>query len=465
MTTSATQYDPTMTLLLQHMIKVEASDLYLTADSPPVFRIDGVGYPAKQALDPAQLAAMAESLMTPAQRDEFRARLEMNLALSLGSEGRFRANVFRQRGSVGMVVRMIRSKIKTLDELKHPPILKEVMTSRRGLVLLVGGTGSGKSTTLAAMIDHRNTVETGHIITIEDPVEFIHPHKRCIVTQREVGFDTLTYADALKNTLRQAPDVILIGEIRSAETMEAAMAFAETGHLCLATLHANNANQAIERILNFFPPARHHEICLQLSMNLRAIVSQRLVPSVQGGRAAVLEVMVDTPRIKELIKRGESDALKDAMEQGTNEGCRTFDGSLFELVAEGRVAEAEALRAADSPNNLRLRVERRRQAAGAELDGDSVELRLLPYTPAAPAVAATADAARGGAAAAGHAGARGTQERPAVRQPGAHVGGAQTVVGVARAGGAQIGRTSLEGAVPARAAVERTSAAVRARAS
>ncbi|HWO09512.1 MAG TPA: ATPase, T2SS/T4P/T4SS family, partial [Polyangiaceae bacterium] len=243
-----------------------------------------------------------------------------------------------------------------------------------GLVLVVGGTGSGKSTTLAAMIDHRNRSETGHIVTIEDPIEYVHPHKQCVVTQREVGVDTLSYADALKNTLRQAPDLILIGEIRDAETMEAAMSFAETGHLCLSTLHANNANQALERIMNFYPPSRSHEISMQLSLNLRPIVSQRLVPGLNGGRVAALEILLDTPRIKDLIKRGESDVVKDAMEQSSVEGCQTFDTALFALCSAGRLSPAEALRAADSPNNLRLMLER---LAGGGGEASEQPLRLV----------------------------------------------------------------------------------------
>ncbi len=374
-------WDPVLRGLLDHMLKVEASDLYVTAASPPVFRIDGVGYPAKHALDSEQIAAMADSLMSPAQRAEFARTMEMNLALASDSGGRFRANIFRQRGAVGLVVRLVRTTIKTLADLSHPPILAQVMGSKRGLVLVVGGTGSGKSTTLAAMIDHRNRSETGHIITIEDPVEFIHAHQSCIVSQREVGLDTLSYRDALKNALRQAPDVILIGEIRDAETMESAIAFAETGHLCVSTLHANNANQAIERVLNFFPPSRQHEIRLQLSLNLRAIVSQRLVPSLLGnGRAAALEVLLDTPRIRDLIRRGEIDAIKEAMEQGVNEGCCTFDSALFDLVMVGRIDESEALKAADSPNNLRLQIDRYRESVGAPTNRDEPVLRLVPAT-------------------------------------------------------------------------------------
>ncbi len=374
-------WSPMLRALLEHMLKVEASDLYITAGSPPVFRVEGVGYPAKQILTPDQVAVIAHSLLSPAQRSEFERTLEMNLALALGGSGRFRANVFRQRGAIGMVIRLIRTTILSLAQLGHPKILAEIMQSKRGLVLVVGGTGSGKSTTLAAMIDHRNRVETGHIITVEDPVEFVHPHHKCVVTQREVGIDTLSYRDALKNALRQAPDVILIGEIRDAETMESAIAFAETGHLCVSTLHANNANQALERVLNFFPPVRQHEIRLQLSLNLRAIVSQRLIQAQPSGRAAALEILLDTPRIRDLIKRGETDAIKDAMEQGVNEGCATFDGALFDLVMAGRIAVADAITASDSPNNLRIRIERHRKPTGAPVVGEP-QLRLVPPTKA-----------------------------------------------------------------------------------
>ena len=352
------QWDMGLRALLEHMLKVEASDLYLTVGSPPVFRIDGVGYPAKQLLSAEQIELMQRSMTSKAQQAELAHKLELNLAIASSSGGRFRVNMLRQRGAPAMVIRLVRTKIKTLAELELPPILGDVIGSKRGLVLLVGGTGSGKSTTLAAMIDHRNRAGTGHIITIEDPVEFVHAHQKCIVTQREVGIDTLTYADALKNALRQAPDVILIGEIRDAETMESAITFAETGHLCVSTLHSNNADQAIERILNFFPPSRQQEIRLQLSLNLRAIVSQRLVASATGGRAAALEILLDTPRIKDLIKRGLTDVIKDAMEQGVNEGCQTFDSALVALVAAGKIAPAVALQAADSPNNLRLRLKR-----------------------------------------------------------------------------------------------------------
>ena len=367
------QLDPAIGRLLAHMLTLNASDLYLTAGSPPVYRKDGVGLAGKSPFSAEQVDVIAASLMTLEQREEFGHKLEMNLAF-VTPEGRFRVNVFRQRGATGLVVRLVRSQIKTLDELGHPEALKSVVLSKRGLVLVVGGTGSGKSTTLAAMIDYRNTTQTGHIVTVEDPIEYIHPHKQCVVSQREVGVDTLSYSEALKNTLRQAPDLILIGEIRDLETMEAALAFAETGHLCLSTLHANNANQALERVLNFFPSQRHHELSMQLSLNLRAIISQRLVPSTNGGRAAALEILLDTPRIKDLIKRAETDLVKDAMEQSAIDGCQTFDRALLLLCSAGHISEEQALQASDSPNNLRLLLER---LGGGKVNPGEIPLRLV----------------------------------------------------------------------------------------
>jgi twitching motility protein PilU len=367
------QLDPAIGRLLAHMLTLNASDLYLTAGSPPVYRKDGVGLAGKSPFSAEQVDVIAASLMTLEQREEFGHKLEMNLAF-VTPEGRFRVNVFRQRGATGLVVRLVRSQIKTLDELGHPEALKSVVLSKRGLVLVVGGTGSGKSTTLAAMIDYRNTTQTGHIVTVEDPIEYIHPHKQCVVSQREVGVDTLSYSEALKNTLRQAPDLILIGEIRDLETMEAALAFAETGHLCLSTLHANNANQALERVLSFFPSQRHHEISMQLSLNLRAIISQRLVPSTNGGRAAALEILLDTPRIKDLIKRAETDLVKDAMEQSAIDGCQTFDRALLLLCSAGHISEEQALQASDSPNNLRLLLER---LGGGKVNPGEIPLRLV----------------------------------------------------------------------------------------
>jgi twitching motility protein PilU len=339
------------------MVGTEASDLYLTVAKPPMYRVDGkIRAVGEHPFSPQDLVNLAEAMMNEKQRKEFAEALEMNMAISLPGVARFRVNIFQQRGSVGMVIRRIKAEVMSLDEMGLPPILKDIAMMKRGLVLVVGATGSGKSTSLAAMIDHRNSNEAGHIITIEDPIEFVHRHKQSIITQREVGFDTHSFQSALKNTLRQAPDVILIGEIRDTETMEAAIAFAETGHLCLGTLHSNNANQAIERIMNFFPSERHAQIYLQLSLNLRAIVSQRLIPSVDGKRAAALELLLDIPRVKDLIKKGETDTLKEAMEQGIQEGCQTFDQALFGLYKEGKITLDQSLINADSANNLRLKI-------------------------------------------------------------------------------------------------------------
>jgi twitching motility protein PilU len=344
-------------LLLKEMVDRGGSDLYVTAESPPVVRIEGVNHSLEgEPLTPTEVEALANSLMTERQRAAFEEELEMNLGISSSKLGRFRVNVFRQRGAVGVVVRQIKTQIPTIDELALPSILKEVVLTKRGLVLVTGATGSGKSTTLAAMIEHRNATTLGHIITVEDPIEFMHPHQKCLITQREIGFDTHSYETALKNTLRQAPDVILIGEVRDRETMEAAITFADTGHLCLATLHSNNANQAIERIMNFFPVERHAEIFLQLSLNLRSIISQRLVPGLDGKRVAALEIMIDTPYVKDLIKKGEVDTIKEAMERSTQEGGQTFDQALFQLYKDGRIDAEQALANADSANNLRIQM-------------------------------------------------------------------------------------------------------------
>ncbi|MBI4489121.1 MAG: PilT/PilU family type 4a pilus ATPase [Deltaproteobacteria bacterium] len=342
---------------LKVMVERDASDIYLTADSPPMYRIHGVNQPVGDGiLQNDHLEALAATVMKERQRKEFEETLEMNLALHYEDLGRFRVNIFRQRGNVGIVVRQIKVEIMPLDNLGLPPILKEVAMTKRGLVLFVGATGCGKSTSLAAIIDHRNSNEPGHIISVEDPIEFVHRNKKSIVTQREIGFDTHSYANALKNAMRQAPDVILIGEIRDTETMEAAITFADTGHLCLGTLHSTNANQAFERILNFFSETRHPQILLQLSLNLRAIISQRLIPSVDGKRVPAVEILMDTPRVKDLIKRGEVDTLKEAMEQGVQEGCQTFDQALFVLYKEGKISLDQTLINADSANNLRLKI-------------------------------------------------------------------------------------------------------------
>ena len=299
---------------------------------------------------------MAASVMNEGQRKEFVQTFEMNLALAYDDLGRFRVNIFKQRGQVGMVIRQIKVKILTLEELKLPPQLAEIIMSKRGLILVVGATGSGKSTSLAAMIDYRNRNSPGHIITIEDPIEFVHEHKKSVITQREVGMDTMSFKAALKNTLRQAPDVILIGEIRDTETMEHAIEFAETGHLCLGTLHANNANQALERVMNFFPQERHPQIYMQLSLNLRSIISQRLVRTQEGKRAAAVEILLDTPRIKDMILKGMVGELKEAMEKGTQEKMQTFDQALLNLWREGRISFEDACANADSANDLRLKV-------------------------------------------------------------------------------------------------------------
>lgn len=339
------------------MVEKEASDLYLTVNSRPMYRVDGAIQSAgDHRFTPLDLAELAKSILSEEQQKEFVEKLEMNLAMALPGVSRFRVNIFRQRGSIGMVIRRVKFEVPSLDELGLPSIVKEVATTKRGLVLVVGATGSGKSTTLAGMIDYRNSNESGHIISVEDPIEFTHEHKKSIVTQREVGFDTQSFQDALKNAMRQAPDVILIGEVRDTETMEAAITFADTGHLCLGTLHSTNANQSFERILNFFPETRHAQILLQLSLNLRAIISQRLIPSVEGKRVLAVEILLDTPRIKDLIKKGEIDILKEAMEQGIQEGCQTFDQAILVLYKEGKVSLEEALANADSANNLRLKI-------------------------------------------------------------------------------------------------------------
>ena len=351
------------------MVEIEASDLYLTVAKPPMYRAEGkIEVGGDHPFTPEELGDIAQAIMNDKQKKEFTETMEMNMAMSLPAISRFRVNIFQQRGSVGMVIRRIKADVLSLQQMSLPPILGDIVMTKRGLVLVVGSTGSGKSTSLAAMIDHRNTHEAGHIITIEDPIEFVHRHKQSIITQREVGFDTHSFQAALKNTLRQAPDVILIGEIRDTETMEAAITFAETGHLCLGTLHSNNANQAIERIMNFFPSERHPQIYLQLSLNLRSIVSQRLIPSVEGKRVAALEILMDTPRIKDLIKKGEVDTLKQAMEQGIQEGCQTFDQALFALYRDGIINLDQALINADSANNLRLKI----KLAGLKVDQEPV---------------------------------------------------------------------------------------------
>jgi twitching motility protein PilU len=342
---------------LRIMVSKEASDLYLTTGAPPSIKVHGVLKPVEPASLPAnKVKEIAYGLMDEEQAEQFERRPEMNLALSEAGVGRFRVNIFKQRNQVAMVIRSIKTEIPSMDSLGLPPILSKVIMSKRGLILFVGATGSGKSTSLASLIDYRNTNSTGHIITIEDPIEFVHSHKNCIVNQREVGVDTDCYEDALKNTLRQAPDVILIGEVRDRETMEHAISFAETGHLAISTLHANNANQALDRIINFFPEDRRNQLLLDLSLNLRAFISQRLIPSVDGKRAAAFEILLGTPLVCEMVKRGEVGEIKQIMEKSTNVGMQTFDQALFELFKQGQISEDEALRNADSANNLRIKI-------------------------------------------------------------------------------------------------------------
>ena len=346
-----------ITKLLSLMVEHQASDLYITVDSPPMYRINGGIRPAgNRCLTAEESEALAMSVMNDKQQKEFVASNEQNLALYYGNLGRFRVNVFRQRGVVGAVIRQIRSEILTIDNLHLPEIFKDIAMTQRGLVLVVGSTGSGKSTSLAALIDYRNEHSAGHIITIEDPIEFVHQHKKSIISQREIGLDTETYQIALKNCLRQAPDVVLLGEIRDTETMEAAITFAETGHLCLATLHSNNANQAMERIMNFFPAERHNQIYMQLSLNLRAIVSQRLIRTVDEKRVAAVEVLLDSPRVKDLILKAQITELKETMEKSANLGMQTFDQALYDLYKAGKITFDEAIKNADSANNVRLRV-------------------------------------------------------------------------------------------------------------
>ncbi|MGB1438716.1 MAG: PilT/PilU family type 4a pilus ATPase, partial [Luminiphilus sp.] len=342
---------------LKTLAEQGGSDLYLSTGAPPCAKFDGQLKPiASEVLKPGEIGEISAEMMDETQQEEFHRELELNLAVSIAGVGRFRVNVFNQRNQVSVVARHIVTDIPNWQDLGLPPILPELIMKKRGLILFVGATGSGKSTSLAALIDQRNSNSAGHIVTIEDPIEFVHKHKRSIINQREVGVDTRSWHNALKNTLRQAPDVILIGEIRDRETMEHAISFAETGHLCISTLHANNANQALDRIINFFPEAKRSQLLLDLSLNLQAFISQRLIPAQNGGRAAAIEVLLGTPSIRELILKGEIASIKEMMEKSDNLGMKTFDGALFDLVQAGKISEEEALKNADSANNLRLKI-------------------------------------------------------------------------------------------------------------
>jgi len=344
--------------LLRTMVKKDGSDLFITAGAVPSIKVDGEMLPlSNQSLSPQHTQVLVGAIMNDKQRAEFEETQECNFAISLPGVSRFRVNAFTQRGSVGVVLRVIRSEIPLFEDLNLPPILKDIAMTKRGLVIFVGATGSGKSTSLAAMVGHRNQYSHGHIITIEDPIEFIHNHRNCIVTQREVGVDTDSYEIALKNTLRQAPDVILIGEIRDRETMEHAIAFAETGHLCLSTLHANSTNQALDRIINFFPEDRRQQLLMDLSLNLKSLVSQRLIPTVSGnGRMAAIEIMINSPLMSDLIFKGQVHEIKELIAKSNELGMRTFDQSLFDLYESGQIKYEDALRNADSVNDLRLRI-------------------------------------------------------------------------------------------------------------
>ena len=365
--------------LLRLMVARNGSDLFLTADFPPAFKIDGKVTPVSSVpLTSQHTIELARALMNDRQATEFEAHKEVNYAISPTGIGRFRVNTFMQQGRVGIVLRTIKSEIPTLEQLNLPIILRDLAMTRRGLVIVVGATGSGKSNTLAAMIGYRNENSYGHIVTIEDPVEFVHPHKNCIVTHREVGVDTENWGVALKNTLRQAPDVIMIGEIRDRETMEHGVAFAETGHLCVATLHSNSANQALDRIINFFPEERRSQLLMDLSLNLKGIVSQRLIPMVGGkGRMPAVELMLNSPLVADLIFKGEVGTLKEVMKKSRELGMQTFDQSLYDLYEAGSISYEDALRNADSVNDLRLNIKLNSRHSERDLTSGMEHVEML----------------------------------------------------------------------------------------
>lgn len=364
--------------LLKLMVHKNASDLFITTGIPPTMKVNGQMTPvSKASLTPDAARQIIFGIMDEKQRREFDETRECNFAISRSGIGRFRVNVFQQRNQVGAVLRKIEVHIPSFADLNLPDILQEFALTKRGIILFVGGTGSGKSTSLASMIDYRNSASTGHIITIEDPIEYVHQHKKCIVTQREVGIDTDSFNDALVNTLRQAPDVILIGEIRHPETMEHAIAFAETGHLCLATLHANNANQAMDRIINFFPEERRPQLLMDLSLNMKAVVAQRLIPTIDGkGRRAAIEIMVNTPLMADMILKGEVHSMKELIKKSGEHGMRTFDQALYYLYRDGYISQEEALRNADSTNEVRLMIKMGRDNSTEELGSSLSGLTL-----------------------------------------------------------------------------------------
>jgi twitching motility protein PilU len=366
--------------LLAMMVQKKGSDLFITAGFPPAIKVDGKVTPVTaQALSPQHTLELAHSAMNDKQAAEFEATKECNFAISPAGIGRFRVNAFMQQGRTGLVMRTINTSIPKFEDLGLPSVLKDVGMTKRGLVLFVGGTGSGKSTSLAAMIGYRNENSYGHIVTIEDPVEYVHDHKNCIITQREVGVDTDSWEAALKNTLRQAPDVILIGEIRDRETMEHAIAFSETGHLCMGTLHANNSNQAMDRIINFFPEERRPQLLMDLSLNLKAVVSQRLIPAREGkGRVAAVEILLNSPLISDLIGKGEVHEIKEIMKKSRELGMQTFDQALFDLYETGKISYEDALRFADSMNEVRLQIKLHgKEMAEKDLQGGIQHLDIV----------------------------------------------------------------------------------------
>lgn len=358
------------------MVDKGASDMFFSVGAPPNIKIEGVVSPVGQSpLKSQQMSEIALSMMNDDQRKEFDSTMELNMALSVNGVGRFRVNMFRQRGDTSMVVRYIKSDIPSIEQLNLPPILQSIIMELRGLVLVVGSTGSGKSTTLASMIDHRNQNHRGHILTIEDPIEYVHQHKKSIVDQREVGIDTLDYDNALKNAMREAPDVILIGEIRDKSAMKHAVSYAETGHLCISTLHANNANQALDRVINFFPEEARRQTLLDLSLNLRAIISLRLIPGINNQRMAAVEILLNTPYVADLIEKGKVDEIKEAMERSTEQGMQTFDQALLKLYQNGLITKENAIKFADSKNNVGLQI---RLNGEDDLDSSQENLTIEP---------------------------------------------------------------------------------------
>jgi twitching motility protein PilU len=357
------------------MAQKQASDLFLSVGAPPSIKIQGLTrHIGDKPLGSDEIRKMAYSVMNERQQKEFESTWEMNLAVSLGERGRFRVNVYRQRGEIALAARYITNEIPSLESLHLPALLKEVIMLPRGLVLVVGSTGSGKSTTLASMIDYRNSNQTGHILTVEEPIEYVHTHKASVVDQREIGLDTQSYANALKNAMREAPDVIMIGEIRDRETMQAAIAYAETGHLCLSTLHANNANQTLDRIINFFPDSARHQLLIDLSLNLKAVIGQRLLQGLHSKRIPAMEILLSSPYVADLIEKGEIATIRDAMKQSNDLGMQTFDQALYKLYAAGEISYQEALQNADSRTDLALRVRLEGPAPTEALPSELLEI-------------------------------------------------------------------------------------------